>query len=152
MSFVLFVDAFGISLVELDSSLYITVRIGGPNVTAALPIGCDEESFTLPNSFYIEFRNLSEYFVFAVRFLNCVSTIFLRLHYKFSFSLLANLSFFDIILDWVCYKSHKTGSLYVYQFNPIENQIKDKDICLRRFYAKIFKLKIMLVLAFVLMS
>ena len=44
LSFVLFVDAFGPSLVELESSLYITVRISGPNVLAALLV-FHKESF-----------------------------------------------------------------------------------------------------------
>ena len=48
-----------------------------------------------------------------------------------------------------CYRSQTTGSLYVKQFNPIEKQIKDKEICLRPIYAKIFQLKLTFVLFFV---
>ena len=50
LSFVSFVDAVGTSLVELESRLFITVRIGGPNVTAALLV-YQNESFTPPNLF-----------------------------------------------------------------------------------------------------
>ena len=39
------------------------------------------------------------------------------------------------------------GSLYVYQFNPIEKQVEDKDICLRPVCAKIFKFKLKLAFA-----
>ena len=35
--------------------------------------------------------------------------------------------------------SHNTGPLYLYQFNPIEKQIEDKDICLRVVYAKVIQ-------------
>ena len=47
---------------------------------------------------------------------------------------------------------HTIRDLYVYRFNPIDKQIQDKDIFLRPVYANIFKLKLMLVLAFVLTS
>ena len=47
-----------------------------------------------------------------------------------------------------CYRSHNKGSLYVYQFNSIEKQMEDKDICLRPVYAKIFKSKPKLLLPF----
>ena len=52
LSFVLLVDAFGTSLVEMDSGLYITVRVGTSNVTAALLV-FHKESFTSPRSFWM---------------------------------------------------------------------------------------------------
>ena len=44
----------------------------------------------------------------------------------FSSELFADLSFFNYQFELDCYRSHNTGSLYVYQFNPIEktNQIQ----------------------------
>ena len=101
------------------------------DVTAALPI--------VPTRVHSEwFKNLSGYFVFAVRFCNCISTMFSPLHYTFSFWLLANLRFFDIKLDWICYRSHNKGSLYAYQLKPIEKQIEGKE----EFLCKIFKRKL----------
>ena len=47
-----------------------------------------------------------------------------------------------------CYRSHNKGSLYVYQFNSVEKQMEDKDICLRPVYEKIFKSKLKLLLPF----
>ena len=41
------------------------------------------------------------------------------------------------------YRSHNTGSLYVYQINPIRKQIDDKDSCLSLVHAKLFNHKLM---------
>ena len=67
----------------------------------------------------------------------------------FSSELFADLSFFKYQFELDCYRSHNTGSLYVYQFNPIEkSKIEDKDICLRSVCAKIFIFKLKLAFAF----
>ena len=44
--------------------------------------------------------------------------------------------FCNIKLNQLCYRPHKTGSLYTHQFNLTVREIEDKCTCLRFFCAK----------------
>ena len=101
----------------------------------ALTIGCDDENFTPTNTSAAEVQNRSVFLAFAVRCCNCMSTMFLRLHYRFGVSLFDNRSSFISKLAWVCCRPNNTGSLYEYQFNLVVKQIEDKDISVRPVYA-----------------
>ena len=46
-----------------------------------------------------------------------------------------------------CCRSHNMGSLFVNHFNPIENEIEDKDECPRPVYAKKTNFRLKLVLS-----
>ena len=108
----------------------------------------DEESFTQPSSFQRP-QICPDIVFFAIRFCNCISAIFLPLHYNFSSQLTANLSF--SISNWTGFTTdHKIRNLfYVYQFTPISEQIEDKDMT-KTCFAKIFKLNLSRVLLSVL--
>ena len=105
-------------------------------IIVALTIGCDDENFTPTNTSVGEVQNRFLLFGFAVRFCNCISSMFLRLHNRFGVSVFANLSSFISKGAWVCCRPNNTGSLYVHQFNLVVKQIEDKDINVRPVYAQ----------------
>ena len=109
----------------------------------------DEESFTPPSSFQRS-QICPDIVFFAIRFCNCISAIFLPLHYNFSSQLTANLSFFNIKLDWVYYRSQNTQSLLCIPVHSDISTNRRQRYMSKTCFAKIFKLNLSRVLLSVL--
>ena len=105
-------------------------------IMVALTIVCDNENITPTDTSVAEVQKRYLLFGFAVRCCNCISSMFLRLHYIFGVSVFTNLSSFISKGSWVCCRPNNTGSLYVHQFNMVVKQIEDKDINVRPVYAQ----------------
>ena len=101
----------------------------------------DEESFTPPGSFQRP-QICPDIVFFAIRFCNCISAIFLPLHYNFSSQLTANLSFFKIKLDWVYYRSQNTQSLLCIAVHSDIWTNRRQRYMSKTCFAKLFKLKL----------
>ena len=85
LGFVLFIDAFNTSIVMFDSSVYSTVQVCGPNLTADLTIVCNRESSTPLSSFqlfkicpdilYLQFAFITVYQLYYCRCITIRLTI-----------------------------------------------------------------------------
>ena len=82
------------------------------------------------------FKSVRLYFFRSLR-CNCITNMFILLHYSFSLKL-CNINFFRISLDWFWRRLEKKNAyLNIFQFNPIGIQIEGDDICPRPIEEKI---------------